>query len=66
MDRKYMECIDDVSLILSAIPIFKLCDVVCGGECCAIEGFSGTAQRQCQRKIKEFLLQYVEGETHDG
>ena len=32
--------IDDVSCLLAAIPIFTLCDVVCGGRCCAIQGFS--------------------------
>ena len=57
--------IDDVSCLLAAIPIFTLCDVVCGGRCCAIQGFSDKPEVQCQRKIKKFLLEYI-GEAHDG
>lgn len=63
--NKNLVDIDDVSCLLDAIPIFTLCDVVCGGKCCAIQSFSAKPEVQCQRKIKEFLLEYI-GEAHDG
>lgn len=63
--NKNLVDIDDVSCLLAAIPIFTLCDVVCGGRCCAIQGFSDKPEVQCQRKIKKFLLEYI-GEAHDG
>ena len=61
--NKNLVDIDDVSCLLAAI--FTLCDVVCGGKCCAIQSFSAKPEVQCQRKIKEFLLEYI-GEAHDG
>lgn len=65
--EEYLRGIDDVSTILSAVPIFSLCDVVCGGACCAVGGFQNTAQEQCQKKIRRFLVSYLgkEGE-HEG
>lgn len=65
--REYMRCIEDISTLLSAVPIFTLCNVVCGGECCAVGGFQNTAQEQCQKKIRRFLMSYLgkEGE-HEG
>lgn len=48
--NKNLVDIDDVSCLLAAIPIFTLCDVVCGGKCCAIQSFFGQTRSSVSKE----------------
>ena len=52
--NKNLVDIDDVSCLLAAIPIFTLCDVVCGGKCCAIQSFRPNQKFSVKGKSKNF------------
>lgn len=46
--------------ILADQAVFSICDLVCNGECTAVDGFTVSKDEICKSKVTEFLKRHLE------